>query len=226
MRKIKAVLFDLDGTTLYTLKDLHSALNHALEKNGYAPRTLEQTRLGVGNGLRKLVKRSLPEDSAPEREQKVLSDLNGYYAVHLADETVPYEGIPELLEGLKRDGILVGTVTNKPDVHAGVLMRTCFPGIMDVCVGEREGLPRKPDPALMEAAFRELGVTAEECVYVGDSDVDVEMARNCGCRGVAVTWGYRTREDLLDAGAELLADTPAELENFLRQWMREENDQQ
>ena len=217
MRRIKAVLFDLDGTTLYTLKDLHSALNHALEKNGFGARTLEQTRLGVGNGLRNLVKRSLPEGFGPEQERQVLADMNEYYAVHLADETVPYEGIPELLDGLKRDEVLVGTVTNKPDAPANRLMEICFPGVMDVCVGEREGVPRKPDPAMMETAFAALGVTAEECVYVGDSDVDVRTAANCGCRGIGVTWGYRTREDLRNAGAELLADTPAGLERMLRE---------
>ncbi len=209
--KIKAVLFDLDGTTLYTLPDLRDAVNHALEKNGYPVLTEDQVRRFIGNGLRKLVARALPEDSSQETVQKVLEDLEEFYSVHLADGTRPYEGITELLEQLKREGYLTGAVTNKVEPAAVKLMDTFFPGLIDVTVGEREGIPRKPDPAMVEAALVKLGVAADECVYVGDSDVDVRTAKNSGCVQLSVTWGYRSREELTAAGAERFAESPAEI---------------
>ena len=215
MGKIKAVLFDLDGTTLYTLPDLQSALNFALQLYGFTPRSREDVRRFIGNGLWNLVKRALPPECA-EQTDEVLAAMKQYYAVHMTDETVPYDGIPDLLRRLKADGYLLGTVSNKTEDAARALMPVYFDGLMDVCVGELEGRPRKPDAGMVKAALDALGVGPEETVYVGDSDVDVQTAANGDCACIAVTWGYRSTEELRKAGACRFAGDPEELYRLIR----------
>lgn len=213
--RYKAVVFDLDGTLLYTLEDLYLATNHALTQLGLPPRTRDEVRSFVGNGYRQLFRLAVPEGTPEELQEQALEIFNGYYLAHDQDHTAPYPGIPELLGHLAETGIALAVVSNKGDLAVRDLMDHCFPGVFDAVAGEREGVRRKPAPDTVLAVMRALGVTADQIVYVGDSEVDVATARNVGCACVAVTWGYRTREQLLDAGATTLVDNAEELEALL-----------
>ena len=213
--KYKAVVFDLDGTLLYTLEDLYLATNHALTQLGLPPRTRDEVRSFVGNGYRQLFRLAVPEGTPEELQEQALEVFNGYYLAHDQDHTTPYPGIPELLERLAKAGIALAVVSNKGDLAVRDLMDHCFPSVFDAVAGEREGVRRKPAPDTVLAVMRALGVTADQIVYVGDSEVDVATARNVGCACIAVSWGYRTREQLIDAGATTLVDDAEELEALL-----------
>lgn len=216
----KALIFDLDGTILDTLDDLADALNYALQTHGYPRRTVEEVRRMVGNGIGNLVSRGIQEGREPQSDgevQEVLKTFKGYYADHCRDKTKPYDGVLEALDQLKKAGYALALVSNKADFAVQELRGVFFPGVFDYVTGERSGVARKPAPEMVHNARAALGVVPEECVYIGDSEVDVATARNAGVDMVAVTWGFRTKEDLLAAGARRFADTPRELEQLLSQ---------
>lgn len=216
----KALIFDLDGTILDTLDDLADALNYALRTGGYPLRTLEEVRRMVGNGIGNLVSRGIQEgreSQSQEAVQAALATFKDYYADHCQDKTKPYDGVLEALGRLKEAGYALALVSNKADFAVQELRGVFFPGVFDYVTGEREGVARKPAPDMVASAQAALGVTAGECVYIGDSEVDVATARNAGVDLVAVTWGFRTRADLVAAGADRFADTPQELEQVLKQ---------
>ena len=207
----KAVVFDLDGTLLDTLEDLQNSVNHALGLHGFPERTYEEIRTFVGNGVRNLMKKSVPGGEADPAFEAVFADFKSHYAVHWRELTAPYDGVVPLVEELHRRGLKLAVVSNKTDAEVKNLCAEFFGGCMDCVRGEVPGVPRKPEPDGVFLALQALGVAREDALYVGDSEVDVRTARNAGLDCVAVTWGFRTREELKEAGAEVFIDTPSEL---------------
>lgn len=210
-KPIQAVIFDLDGTLLNTLGDLRNAVNYALRRRGWPERTTEEVCAFVGNGIRNLMRLSMPEGMSDDVIDAGLAEFYEYYSAHMQDETVPYDGIMELLRQLKADGKKIGILSNKVHTAAVPLCRHYFGDLPDVIFGERPCVPRKPDPTSCLELMEKLGVTREETVYVGDSGVDMNTARNAGLLACGVTWGFRSRQVLLTSGANLLIDTPAGL---------------
>lgn len=210
-----AVVFDMDGTILNTLEDLKISLNQALEAEGFPPRTLEEVRQTVGNGYRDLMRNSCPPGTPDEVVERVFQAFSEHYAQHYADHTAPYEGIPELLETLKAAGLKLAVVSNKGDREACHLAERNFPGIFDAVIGQRDDVPRKPDPQMVEIVLREMGVGAREAVYVGDSEVDIKTATAAGLPVLLVTWGFRSQGQLEAAGGREFFHTVGELEREL-----------
>ena len=211
----KLAIFDLDGTILDTLEDLKESTNAALAANGYPARTLDEVRRFVGNGIGKLIERAVPQGTSKEATAKTLESFKEHYGIHCADHTKPYDGIPKLLEDLRRCGIQTAVVSNKADFAVQELCSQYFPGAFDFVVGEREGIRRKPCPDSVFEVLKTLKKTADEAVYIGDSDVDVETAREAGMDGIFVNWGFRGRAFLIEHGATCIVDTPEELEKLL-----------
>ncbi len=209
------VIFDLDGTLLDTLDDLTGAVNYALTQKGWPTRTREQVRAFVGNGVGKLMERAVPAGTPPRETGEALALFKDYYALHNRDRTAPYPGIPQLLDALRARGCVTAVVSNKFDPAVKALMAHYFPGRLDAAAGEGEGSPKKPDPSMVLRVMADWGADPAATVYVGDSDVDIATARNAGLPCISVTWGFRDRDFLLAAGAERLADTPAQLLSML-----------
>ncbi|MDD3238850.1 MAG: HAD family hydrolase [Lachnospira sp.] len=211
--KYKLVIFDLDGTTLNTLDDLAGSLNYALEQAAFPKRTLDEVRSFVGNGIQKLVERGVPAETSAETIQEVLSEFKIHYKVHCADQTKPYEGIEKLLQVMKEKGYLMATVSNKADFAVQDLCKEYFPNMFDTVVGEKAGVRRKPAPDTVNTVLKQLNIDCRDAVYVGDSEVDVETAKNAGMDCISVNWGFRTREELLQAGAITIVSHPDEILN-------------
>lgn len=207
----QAVIFDLDGTLLNTLEDLRDGVNHALRLQNYPERSLEEVQRFVGNGIRKLIERAVPKGTGEEEKEKVFQEFRSYYTSHCRIKTRPYEGIMELLQLLKQNHIAMAIVSNKNDAAVKELSRYYFADYIDVAIGEREGIRKKPAPDSVFEAMRLLGVEKEQAVYVGDSDVDRETAANAGLACVSVTWGFREEEMLRELQPEYLIKKPEEL---------------
>lgn len=202
--KYKLVIFDLDGTVLNTLDDLADSVNHALAAHAYPARTVEEVRSFVGNGIRRLISRAVPPGTDEKSTESVFSEFVSYYGEHCALKTCPYPGIPALLHDLRADGCLLAVLSNKADFAVSALCERYFPDAFDYLAGEKEGIPRKPDPAGVYAVLSALGVSAAEAVYIGDSDVDVLTAASSGLDCICVDWGFRTRAELVSAGARVI----------------------
>ncbi len=209
--KYQGILFDLDGTLLDTLGDLADAVNAALAKHGFPPRTEAEVRSFVGNGIANLIARSVPAGTDENTVMACLADFRAYYAENMNVRTKPYEGILDLLTWLQAEGIPVGVVSNKIDFAAKALCGAHFGNLLGAVVGECEGLRRKPAPDTVERVLALLGLSAADCVYVGDSDVDILTAANAGMPCISVDWGFRPREELLSAGAATICSTVADL---------------
>ena len=212
---IKAVIWDLDGTLLNTLDDLAASVNAALAMNGMPLRSTEEVRAFVGNGIRRLMVRAVPGGEANPAFDKALEDFTRHYGAHSRDRTRPYDGILEMLDKLSGAGVKHAIVSNKIDFAVKALSRAYFGERMCAAIGDDPSRARKPAPDSVLAAMREMGVTAQETVYVGDSDVDVLTARNAGVPCVAVLWGFRDEACLRAAGAGRLARTPEELREII-----------
>lgn len=193
---IRAVVFDLDGTLLDTIADLASAVNYALATHGRPVRTDGEIRSFLGNGIRRLVAEAVPEGTTASDYEAIFATFRTYYVAHCMEQTKPYEGIMPLVKQLKQDGVKMGIVSNKLQPAVSQLHEKFFAGLIDVAVGERPGIPRKPDPKSLLTAIDNLGATPETTLYVGDSEVDIATARAAGCRCVTVLWGFRD-EDFL-----------------------------
>jgi len=208
--KIKTVIFDLDGTLLDTLEDLTDAVNHALSKFQMPKRDISEVRRFVGNGIRMLMVRAVPGGEKNPDFEAVFAEFRRYYDIHCNDKTKPYEGILGLLDALRKKNIQTAIVSNKVDSAVQTLNRRYFPQI-EVAVGDREGLQRKPAPDSVLMAMSAYHAKREETVYVGDSEVDIETAKNAGIKCVSVLWGFRDEEQLLESGAEILIESPLAL---------------
>ena len=215
LRKIKVVVFDLDGTLLNTLEDLATATNWALRHNGMAERTVDEVRRFVGNGVRRLMEQAVATGTESSLFEKTFADFKTYYVHHCQERTCLYEGIPEMLRALRQEGFRLAIVSNKLQAGVSELYEQYFRDTVEVAIGERPGLARKPAPDMVLLALRELGVSAEEAVYIGDSDVDLQTALNSGLPCISVLWGFRDREFLLEHGATCLAATPEDVVNLL-----------
>ena len=213
--KYELVLFDMDGTILDTLEDLTASLNAALAEAGFPARTCDEVRSFVGNGLRRLIERGVPENTPEDVVDRVFDYHCAYYGAHCADHTRPYAGIPELLERLKGRGVRLAVVSNKADPAVQELSKKYFGDLFDLSVGERPGVARKPAPDSVLCALKTLGSDRANAIYIGDSEVDVATAKNAGLPCIAVDWGFRSREALVAAGASIVVSSPAELEKLL-----------
>lgn len=211
----KLMIFDLDGTLLDTLEDLKNSVNFALRSNGLPERSLDEVRRFVGNGIRLLIERAVPQGTQPELTDKVFDDFKAHYSANSTVKTKPYSGISKLLQKLKNEGRLLGVVSNKADAPAKALIGHYFPDTFDSVVGEREGVRKKPAPDSVLETMADLGCNAGDCVYIGDSDVDFMTAKNAGTDCILVSWGFRSREQLESLGAEKIADGIDELEKML-----------
>ena len=211
----RLAIFDLDGTILDTLEDLKESTNAALAANGYPARTLEEVRCFVGNGVRLLMIRAVPDGERNPLFEETFALFKEYYGKHCNDNTKPYAGVVELIETLKEKGYAVAIVSNKIDFAVKELNDLYFKGIVPVAIGEKEGIRRKPAPDTVFEALKELGKTKEEAIYVGDSDVDIETAKNAGMPCISVLWGFRDKEFLAEHGAEYYAETTEEVSELI-----------
>lgn len=208
------VIFDLDGTLLNTLEDLTDSVNYALNVMGYPVRNIYEVRAFVGNGIRKLIERAVPENTEPCDTEQTLTHFKEYYAKHNQDKTKPYDGVRELMARLKAKGIKMAIVSNK--IHSGVIaLRDEFFKDIEIAIGDMPELKRKPAPDSCFLALEKLGSTVEETVYVGDSDVDLETAKNAGLDCISVLWGFRDKDFLIEKGAVVFADTPDDVERLV-----------
>ena len=206
-------IFDLDGTLLDTLGDLAAAVNYALWTHNMPEHSIDDVRRFVGNGVRKLMERAVPDGEANPDFEAAFATFREYYMHHSLDTTKPYTGIPEALKALKSKGCRLAVVSNKMMAATQELCRYFFPDTIEVAIGENEaaGIRKKPAPDTVIAALKALGVGQEGAVYVGDSDVDIETARNSGLPCISVLWGFRDREFLLHHGATTFISSPSEL---------------
>lgn len=212
----KAVIFDLDGTLLNTIDDLGDSVNYVLKKHNYPTFSIEEYKYKVGNGMRKLIERSLPKsEQTDEKIEQILAEFMAYYGEHKMDKTAPYDNIEQLLKTLKQKGVKTAVVTNKAHISAKPLMDEVFPDLFDAVIGQKEGVPTKPDPTSVFAVLKELGVSADECLYLGDSGVDMQTAKNAGIFGIGVLWGFRKADELIENGAKKLIGKPQELLELL-----------
>ncbi|MBQ7948273.1 MAG: HAD family hydrolase [Clostridia bacterium] len=212
----ETVIFDLDGTLLDTLDDLTAATNAALEKFSLPQRTREEVRSFVGNGIAKLIERAVGEEGKG-LQAEALAEFKSYYAAHCADKTAPYDGILSLLRSLREKGVKTAVLSNKADFAVKSLAKTYFDGLLLAAVGENEaaGIRKKPAPDALFSVMNELSATAEKTVYVGDSDVDIQTAKNAGVACICVTWGFRDKDFLKREGGKIFVDTPAEILRYV-----------
>ena len=207
----KAAVFDLDGTLLNTIDDLAWATNYALKQFNMPIYNVDEVRQMVGNGVAKLIRDAVPEDTDDATYQQVLTCFKEHYADHSLDNTVPYPGILDAIDILKAAGVKCAVVSNKPNFAIADLMKNFFPGRFDFALGQRDDLKRKPDAEPVHYALAQIGVNPKDAVYIGDSEVDVETAQNSNMPCISVTWGFRDKNTLLAAGATTLVDTADEM---------------
>lgn len=215
---IKLVIFDLDGTLLYTINDLANSVNYALEKCGFPTHSVDDYKTKIGNGFYKLIERALPEGNRSEDTiMQVKEIFAAYYALHGTDETYPYSGIEELLSKLSANNVKIGVASNK--YHQATLEITAhfFPNTHFVkVIGHRDGMDPKPNPAIVNEIIEAAGVQKDEVLYVGDSGVDMQTAQNAGVRSVGVAWGLRTVEELTNHHADYIVHEPMEILDIMK----------
>ncbi len=212
---MNTVIFDLDGTLLDTLEDLADAVNYAMRAFGLEEKTVSQVRSYVGNGIRKLIERSVPGGGQREDFEEILQCFREYYGIHCQDKTKPYEGIMELLAGLKEKGYEMAIVSNKHHSAVEELRAIFFAEYITVAIGQMEDLKPKPAPDAVDLALEKLGCDRKDAIYVGDSDVDKATADNSGMDCIAVTWGFRDRELLKGLQPAVIADRPEQILEYL-----------
>ena len=216
-RKIKAVIFDLDGTLLNSLFDLRDSVNATMQKHGFPTHSTDAVCRFVGNGVAKLIERAIPGGRENEKFDECLADFKAHYALHMYDKTAAYDGIYEMLDSLKEKGYRLAVVSNKFDAAVKELCARYFKDHIEVAIGECEsaGIKKKPAPDTVIEALKLLGITKDEAVYVGDSEVDVHTAKNSYMECVSVLWGFREKDFLASEGARIFASTPSELEKIV-----------
>jgi len=210
---MKLVVFDLDGTLINSLEDLADSANHVLLQHGFPTHPVDSYRYFVGDGVRKLIERILPEEERTDAQiEQCKAEFVDYYKIHMEDKTSVYEGIIELLKALKARGLKIAVATNKVHIAVAPLMAKYFPGIrFDSMIGQREGIPVKPHPQIMYDILKETGCQSSEALHVGDTATDMQLAHSAGVTPVGVLWGYRPLEELQEAGAKFIIEKPEEL---------------
>lgn len=211
----KAVFFDLDGTLLDTLEDLADSVNEMLRKYSCPERSLDEIRQFVGNGMKKLVESSVSENFDKKDFDSAYEFFRSSYGKNMQNKTHPYDGIEECLEDLKKAGIKTVVISNKNDDAVKSLCEKYFPGLVTFAVGVKEGIPPKPDPAMIFSAEEKIGLKKEECIFVGDSDTDMLTAKNVGMKSVGVLWGFRDRGVLENSGADFIVSSPRDITKII-----------
>ena len=213
--RYQAVLFDMDGTVLDTLDDLYDSINVSLAQFSLPPVSRELVRRSLGNGAAFLVDRSVPPYCGDALREQVLAFYRTWYNSHCLIKTAPYSGILPLMDALKERGLRLAIISNKPDSAVQDLSAAFFPGLLDLSVGESPAVRRKPAPDTVLTATSRMGLAIDQCVYVGDSEVDLQTSRNAGMDCISVTWGFRDEDQLVSAGATVLVRSPEELRELL-----------
>ena len=215
--KYTTLLFDLDGTLLDTLTDLYLAVNHALAAFGMPQRSFDEVRMFVGNGIKNLIERAVPDGTPPEKTAQVLDVFRDYYSKNSRVNTAPYDGIAITLKMLSQNGCRMAVVSNKIDSAVKALNRDFFADCISVAIGDREGKNKKPAPDSLYEAMELLGSKKEECIYIGDSDVDIETAKNAGIPCIGCAWGFRGRQLLHEHGLDnaWILEKPTDLPAFI-----------
>ena len=211
--KRKIVIFDLDWTLLNTLEDLTDSTNFALKNFNYPVKTIEQVCNYVGNGVAKLIERAIPDGRNNSDFEKCLDLFKRNYSENMYNKTAPYPGIIDMLSELRSAGCKIAVVSNKFDAAVKELCEKYFPNLIDVAIGENEsaGIKKKPAPDTVLKAVCELGASINECIYVGDSDVDIMTAKNSKMPCISVTWGFRSIDFLKKSGANIIVNSPSEI---------------
>lgn len=207
----KAAIFDLDGTLLNSLSDLSRSVNYALSQSSLPPRSEDEVRSFLGNGMTTLMKLSLPKGAEEAVSNRAIELFKKHYSEHCMDSTSPYRGITEALDILKQRGVKIAIVSNKPDFAVRKIAQRFFSKWTTLSVGESEEVRRKPNPDAILAAIRQMETTKESSVYIGDSEVDLQAARNAGLDCISVVWGFRKPSFLIRSGATTLCHTPHEM---------------
>ncbi|MBE5956242.1 MAG: HAD family hydrolase [Lachnospiraceae bacterium] len=213
MRKRNTIIFDMDGTLLNTLDDIADSLNYSLEQCGYPLHEKEAIRKMIGGGATILLERAAPKDLTDVQRAELMQVFIGHYFPNSNNKTDLYDGIRPLVAKLKKDGFQMGIVSNKGDKAVKELTKSYFGDEMEFALGERADVTRKPAPDALYLAMDELGVTAEDCIYIGDSEVDAQFSKNAGIPCIIVTWGFRDRKELKEAEPDVIVDTIEELYN-------------
>lgn len=211
MKEFDTYIFDLDGTLLSTLNDLATSTNYALRWAGMPERTIEEIRMFVGNGVKLLMERAIPNGINNPKFEETYAKFREHYLEHNLDTTSPYDGIPELLRELKHRGKKLAIVSNKFYAATQDLANHFFPDTIKVAIGERETIRKKPAPDTVLEALRQLGASKEGAVYIGDSDVDIMTAKNCGLPCISVLWGFRDKDFLIQHGGTIFVNKPSEI---------------
>jgi len=232
---ISKIVFDLDGTLKNSIKDLATACNYALTTLNYPVRTITEYCKMVGDGVMVLFKRCLPEGAKTEENvEKMKTEFRKYYSEHLLDETLPYDGIKELLEAISQENekrkangasenelLKLAVATNKPNNFAHIIVNTFFPNCFDAIYGTREGYERKPSPEVINIILKDFNretVPRDSVVMIGDSNVDIFTAKNAKVHSIGCSWGFRGEEELKAAGAEFIAHKPIEIYEFIQKF--------
>ena len=212
----RTVIFDLDGTLLNSIGDLAAAANYVCRKNRWPELTEEEIMGMVGHGIPNLVRQFSPADARSTlMVLNTTSQFNQYYGCHNMELTRPYEGMAELLQQLKAAGAQLAVCSNKADNFSRAIVEHYYPGVFELVRGNLNGMPVKPDPTVVREIMRDLDASYLSAMMVGDSSVDIQTGHNAGIKACGVTWGFRSRENLVEAAADAIADTPAELGKLL-----------
>lgn len=217
---ITTIIFDLDGTLTNTLDDLHESVGHALSVVGLPQNDIKDTRRFLGNGIKNLISKSVENvapDASEELKEEVLSIFREYYVLHSLDKTAPYEGIMDMLRECKTRGYITAIVSNKLDPAVKDIHRRFFSDYIDIAIGETPSVRRKPAPDMVNEAIHQLSllhhrtINTSECIYIGDSEVDLQTAQNAGLPCISVSWGFRDKDYLIECGAKTIIDHPSEI---------------
>ena len=209
---MKTIIFDLDGTLLDTLADLADSANYTMEQMGYPKHPTDSYRYFVGNGVPKLLERCLLEDKrTDENIQTARRIFAEYYNVHFVDKTKPYDGVAELIEKLRESGVKMAVASNKSDEFTVSLVKRFFGNAFDIVQGGKADVPKKPAPDIVYSIMQKLGAVSENTYFAGDSNVDMYTAKNAGIKAIGCLWGFRTKDELLEGGADFLAESPMDI---------------
>lgn len=212
---MKAFIFDMDGTILDTIDDITLAVNYILKKYNMPERSVEEVKGFVGNGLYKTLVRSAPVNTSEELLSNIYEEMVSYYKEHSKIHTKPYDGIIDVIRELKDKGYKTAVVSNKRHEAVIKLCEEYYEGLFDEIMGDTDGIAKKPESDMIDIVLKKLDINKEDAIYIGDSDVDIMTAQNSGLDGIFVTWGFRTRDFLIEHGAKKIVDTPEDLLNMI-----------